>query len=149
MIRNYLSVLLVSMFLSGCASQQGNPVASGVANTTCAGTTGHTNGNIKYRTHVWYELGVKLDFNVTPSSELRLKLQPHPSSISETVKTIGVSCGGPGACTTGWMNGLGSGNTNTEIILCVPNEPVGTWYKFDIEVGSIGKLDPRVTVVPQ
>ncbi|MCP5091764.1 MAG: hypothetical protein GY949_12650, partial [Gammaproteobacteria bacterium] len=44
-----------------------------------------------------------------------------------------------------WLNGEGKAADKT-MILCVPDVPAGTIYKFDVEVGGIGSIDPRVHV---
>lgn len=97
---------------------------------------------------------MKLGHKTFNSSQFRIKLTPQGGSSKDVVvTTTGVSGTLPGGAGTSytWLDGSGSYNstaaTSRKIILCVPDGlPVGTTFKFDVDVGGIGGIDPRVDV---
>ena len=150
MRRTFILLALV-ISLAGCVTT-GKPVKDIVKNPTCPGDPkGHTRAEVSYRADNKFEVSMKLKWDAGENTEFRIKLKAHNGSETVTVKTIGVSGTLPGGASTpfAWLNGNGSekGSPDSEIVLCVPsNVPVGTEYKFDVDVAGIGKIDPRVEV---
>ena len=140
-----LAVLAVG--LTACAVE-GRPILGALPDSTCGESTkGRTDAVIKYGTVNRFFLSIRLRYDVLADTEFRVKLRPKPGSESAAVKTIGKSGKLPDNTNTpfGWLDGEGSGKST--IVLCVPKGvPKGTEYKFDVEVGGIGRLDPRVRV---
>ena len=144
-------LLTVSLTLVACASFSG-PVVT----TTCPGATnGPSDASIKYRLDSQFSVTMKLSHKAFNSSQFRIKLTPQGgASNAVVVTTTGVSGTLPGGAATPhiWLNGSGSykstAATSRKIILCVPGGlPKGTTFKFDVDVGGIGGIDPRVDVM--
>lgn len=109
-----------------------------------------TDAKITYRTKNRFEVSMKLQHVVKNKSEFRIKLYAKQGSDDAMIETIGKSGWLPDGNSTpyDWLDGKGKAAdfTNETMILCVPDVPVGTVYKFDVEVGGIGSIDPRVHV---
>jgi hypothetical protein len=144
-------LLIFAIGLSACATP-GEPVKTPVPDSACEGKIrGHTPGKLTYRTKNKFEMSVKLRFEVGSNTELRLTLDPKQGSEDAVITITGVSGELPddgGSTSTTWLNksGKAADFDKGTIIFCVPEVPIRTTYKFDIEVGGIGKLDPRADV---
>jgi hypothetical protein len=144
----FLAVLTAA--LSACAVE-GEPIRMEIMDSPCGPSTkGKTPASIIYRTENTFELSTKLDWEVYENTEFRIELKPKPGSESALVQTIGVSGTLPGGASTpfNWLDGRGMASKlpDQTLVLCVPEVPAGTVYKFDIVVGGIGRLDPRIHV---
>lgn len=143
-------LLASSVILVSCAYGPGTTV------TTCAvETNGPSEATIqyKYKADDILEMSMRLRSNTRNNSQFRVKLNPPGNQYRDVVVTTkGVSGTLPGGASTGfaWLDGSGSYNSTASdrnsIILCVPDVPAGTWYKFDITVAGVGTIDPRVDV---
>lgn len=144
-------LLASSMILVSCAS------GPGVTLTSCTDeTNGPSEATImyKYKADDRLEMSMRLKSNTKNRSQLRVKLSPQGNQFRDVVVTTkgvsGTLPGGAGNTGFGWLDGSGSYTSTKDdqraIILCVPNVPVGTWYKFDITVAGVGTIDPRVDV---
>ena len=110
-----------------------------------------TVADITYGTKNKFEVAMKLKHEVASNSEFRIKLKPKQGSDDALIETIGKSGWLPDGNSTpfDWLNGKGKASVLPEetMILCVPDGvPIGTVYKFDVEIGGIGSIDPRVHV---
>ncbi len=107
-----------------------------------------TRATIKYRTKNKFEVSLDLKTDVNRYSEFRIRLDAKQGSGDAKVTTIGRSVESPDPTITdfSWLNATGTANNEGTLVLCVPDVPVGTKYKFDVEVGGIGSIDPRVEV---
>lgn len=138
------------MTLASCAS------GFGVTDTTCADeTNGPSEATIKYKylPNNTISMSMALRANTNKRAQFRIKLNPpRADSRDAIITTKGVSGTLPDSTSTpfAWLDGSGSYNSTAgdahSIILCAPNVPSGTEYKFDITVGGIGTIDPRVAV---
>ncbi|NNC99376.1 MAG: hypothetical protein HKN85_04265 [Gammaproteobacteria bacterium] len=142
--------LAVPMILGACATS-----LSGPGFLACPGTAnGPTDVTVTYRSGKTFMVSMKLKSNGHKNNQFRVKLKPKSGTGSKgyVVTTTGVSGTLPGGASTpfAWLNGSGSYNSTAadrhNIILCVPDVPVGTWYKFDVNVDGIGTIDPRLDV---
>ena len=110
----------------------------------------HKDATITYRTKNKFEVSMKLKHDVEKNSEFRIKLDWKQGSDDAVIETIGKSGWLPDGNPTpfDWLNGKGKAADfpKETMILCVPDVPAGTIYKFDVEVGGIGSIDPRVHV---
>lgn len=144
-------LLTLAIGLSACATP-GKPIKTPVPESDCEGKMrGHTPGKLTYRTKNKFEMSIKLRFEVGGDTELRLKLDPKQGSEDALITITGVSGelpNGGGSTSTDWLNKSGEAADfdDETMIFCVPKVEVGTEYKFDVEVGGIGKLDPRAAV---
>ncbi len=109
-----------------------------------------TDATITYRTKNKFMVTMDLKHTVKKNSEFRIKLDPKQDSDDAVIETIGKSGELPGGTLTSsaWLNGKGKAADfpNETMILCVPDVLEGTIYKFDVEIGGIGSIDPRVHV---
>jgi hypothetical protein len=110
-----------------------------------------TDAKITYRTKNRFEVSMKLKHDVASNSEFRIELKPDKDSEDALIETIGKSGWLPDGNPTpfDWLNGKGKAADfpGNKMILCVPDGvPIGTVYKFDVEIGGIGSIDPRVHV---
>lgn len=136
-----LTVLSGSLFLISCAAPQGAVVSCG------SDFSGH------YETKLYYEtddIRMKWKTKVAKKSEFWIKLRPSSGFKDKLVTINGVEGELPGGAFTSpdWLDTSGRWNTQPErkFVLCVPDVPIGTEYKFDVHIEDIGTLDPRVRV---
>lgn len=152
-MKRIILLLLLPLALSACVSS-GKPIRVAVANSTCAGTPkGHTPAELTYRLDNKLEMSMKLKWDAGENTEFRIKLKPKGSGTDNVlVETIAVSVDPPpvgGVPPIAWMNKQGTARNlpDSTLVLCVPaGVATGTVFKFDINVGGIGTIDPRVEV---
>lgn len=144
-------LLLITAALAACTTT-GKPVKGVIPDSKCGDAVrGRTDASVTYRVDDRFEISMKLNWDVGHDSEFRIKLKPKRGTHSAVVTTTGRSGTLPDGSSTpiAWMNKSGTAETLTDktLILCVPKDvPVGTEYKFDINVAGIGTIDPRVRV---
>ena len=121
--------------------------------TPCKGDLkGKTDTELKYGKD---DIDVKYKSYIGENTEFRINLKPKSGYEDKVVEIIGKSGTKPGggAADFDWLNIEGTAKELEEagkkavFILCVPkNVPVGTDYKFDVKIESIGNLDPRAVI---
>ena len=146
-------LLTIAGALAVCTSPGMTRAPTGAPTTSICGENlnPHKDATITYRTKNTFEVSMKLRHNVKKKSEFRIRLDPKQDSDDAVIETIGKSGELPDRNPTpfGWLNGKGKAADfpKETMILCVPDGvPEGTVYKFDVEVGGIGSIDPRVHV---
>lgn len=148
--------LLVALAaLTACAAN-GKPIKKDIASsaTPCAGgVKGKTDTDLKYGKD---DIDIKWKSQVGENTEFRIKLKPKSGYEGNKVEIIGKRGTLPGGASTPytWLNikksakELEDAGKKPVLVLCVPeNIPVGTEYKFDVDIEGIGDLDPRVAVI--
>lgn len=140
-----LFLLVPGIVLTGCAGS-GTP-----ANSVCGEDLNRaTRATITYRTKNKFEVSLDLKTDVKSRSEFQIRLDPKQDSGDAIIETIGRSGELPDKTATSftWLNSKGTAADypKNTIILCVPSVPSGTEYKFDVRIGGIGSIDPRVAV---
>jgi hypothetical protein len=153
-MRTTILLITAALLTAGCAANgvpTGNTIAA--ANTSCSGgASGRTDTKLKYKKD---DIEMKWKSHVTDDSEFRIKLKPRTKYRDSLVKIVGVSGTLPNGNPTphawldikGTYNGLKQSTGKAIFVLCVPDVPEGTIYKFDVDIPDIGILDPRVEVV--
>lgn len=152
----FLSMAL-AVALGGCATN-GEPSIKDIAaaDTGCASDVrGRTTTKLKYGKD---DIDIKWKSKVGFGSEFRIHLKPDKGYQNKLVEIIGrrgtlPPDAGGGNTSFAWLNIAKSYNDlkaekkGPYLILCVPAEvPVGTEYKFDVRIESIGRIDPRADV---
>jgi len=146
-------LLTIAGTLAVCTSSGMTHAETGTPATSICGENvnmdDHTDATITYRTKNIFLVSMKLKHKVASNSEFRIKLDPKQDSDDALIETIGKSGWDPDGNSTpfDWLNGKGKASDLPTMILCVPDGvPIGTVYKFDVEIGGIGSIDPRVHV---
>ena len=100
-------------------------------------------------------LATKPVAKVRPGRELQYRLMPGPDSslvdYSDMLVTItGKAASGPfpaPPADDAWLDASGSfDSTGGEMKVCVPTNPQGASYFYEITVENVGKIDPRADV---
>ena len=136
---------MLSTAMSGCAGMD-------MSTTSKCGKDLNkpTKATITYRTKNKFEVSLDLKTVVKSNSEFQIKLDPKQNSDDAVIETIGRIGELPDKSSTSfsWLNASGKAADfpNETIVLCVPSVPSGTEYKFDVKIGGIGSIDPRVSV---
>ncbi len=150
-MKRIFALAILTAVLSACAVE-GEPIRIDITDSVCASAIKFkTDARIDYRTKNRFELSMKLDWEVYPGSEFRIELRPKRDSEDAEVQIIGVSGTLPDKTSTayGWLDGSGKASElpDNTLVFCVPSDvPENTVYKFDVVVGGIGRLDPRIHV---
>ena len=146
--------LTFAIALGGCVAN-GKPSIKGIAaaDTLCAGgARGRTTTRLEYGED---DIDIKWRSRVGFGSEFRIHLKPKKGYKDKEVEIIGRSGTRPGGGGTpfAWLNiadsydDLKAARKGPYLVLCVPpNTPIGTEYKFDVRVESVGEIDPRADV---
>ena len=149
-------LLTVSLTLAACASTSDSVTTSQC--TDAKVPPGDTFVRYKVDEDGDFSVTMKLKHNVHSDSAFKIKLIAQGNESDDVVITTkGVSVTLPDS-TLGapslvkWLDGSGSFNSTTgdqhHIILCVPDDAQkGSSYKYDIYIGDIGRIDPRVDVM--
>jgi hypothetical protein len=146
MMKRIFLLLATTMTLTGCG-WAGKTVKVDIADSAFGiSTRGYSNADkITYRAKNRFEVSAKLDFEVGNDTEFRIMLDPKQGNDDVVITFTGVSGELPGGA-GGTAKSLGREKI---IVLCVPDVPKGTKYKFDIDVagiGTLGSIDPRLDV---
>lgn len=137
------SLLLASLvaLLASCATPPGAVVSCG------AGFSGHKETKLYYEAD---DISMKWKTQAGKKSEFWIKLRPSSAFRPKLVTIVGVDGRLPGGVFTSpaWLNTSGRWTTqpNRRFVLCIPDVPVGTEYKFDVVIEDLGTLDPRLEV---
>ena len=147
MNKKTLLIATLSITLVACAGVN-------TTNTSVCGENlnGPKDAKLTYRTKNKYEVSMDLKYDVKNNSEFRIQLDPKQNSDDAEIEIIGKSGELPDKSPTdfSWLNkkGKAADFPNKTMILCVPpNLPDKTMFKFDVEVGGIGSIDPRLEVI--
>lgn len=140
-MKNAICILLLAPFLWACASVQ--PAAS-----TCGtGWGGHTETKLDYKED---DIDMQWKTKASRKSEFWIKLRPSNDFREKLVTIVGVKGELPDGTPTSpaWLNAQGRWTTQPgrKFVLCVPDVPPETEYKFDVIIEDIGTLDPRLEV---
>ena len=147
--------LLVATAAVGACVSNGKPIKKviPVSDTPCVGgVKGHTDTELKYGKD---DINIKWKSHVGEDTEFRIKLKPKHGYEDNKVEIIGKRGTLPGGGSTPykWLNIEKSAKELTDLgkkpilVLCVPEDiPIGTEYKFDVDIEGIGDHDPRVAV---
>ncbi len=144
-------LLVLTAALAACTTT-GKPKKGLITDSKCGSSTrGRTDASVTYRVDSKFEISMKLKWDAGHDSEFRIKLKPKRGTHSAVVTTTGKSGTLPDGSSTpfAWMNKSGTAEklTDKTLILCIPKDvPIGTEYKFDINIAGIGTIDPRVRV---
>lgn len=142
-------LLVASMALTSCSSY-GVIQQKSFESTVCAMTVrGRTDEKFEYDDSF---LRAKSKSDVGSKTEFRIDLKPKSKTYWPTeVTTLCTSGKGPAPdydpipCT--WLNKTQSFDDSKYMVFCVPADvEVGSTFKYDISVPTIGTLDPRVNV---
>ncbi len=144
--------------LGGCVGN-GNPSIKDIAaaDTQCASDIrGRTTTKLIYGDD---KFDIKWKSKVGFRSEFRIRLKPEDGYEDNVVKIIGrkgtlPEDAGGGSTSVDWMNIAKSYNdvkpkrgSAAYLVLCVPADvPVGTVYKYDVDIENFDRIDPRVDV---
>jgi hypothetical protein len=146
-------LITIAGVLAVCTSPGMTRTPQGTSPTSICGDNVKkpTDARITYRTKNRFEVSMKLKHDVASNSEFRIELRPDKGSEDALIETIGKSGWLPDGNPTpfDWLNGKGKAADfpRNKMILCVPDGvPIGAVYKFDVKVGGIGSIDPRVHV---
>lgn len=94
--------------------------------------------------------GVPYDTEVSKKSLFVLNLRPSRKFRGETVKVEGNWGQLPGQpqdpSLADWLNTSDTYNNRRSFVLCVPDVPKGTVFKYTIYIGDYFKIDPRLEV---
>ena len=148
-MKKIIFLMVTAAALGACVSN-GELIKRSIADSTCGESTrGRTNTKLKYGKN---DIDIKWKSLVGEDSEFRIVLQPKKGYEDKLVKIIGKWGKLPGGASTSfaWLNESGKSTdfTAKTMILCVPKDvPVGTEYKFDVDIQDIGELDPRADVI--
>jgi len=152
-------LLLATAAVSACANDGmaiKKPIAS--MDTDCkVNVRGRTDTRLKYGKD---DIDIKWKSHVGRNTEFRILLKPKPGYDDKKVKIVGKwgklppPPAGSGLPTSpDWLNieksakELENEGKKAILVLCVPSDvPVGTEYKFDVVIESMGTLDPRADV---
>ena len=146
--------LIVATGALGACVSNGKPIERSITDSICGDSTkGKTGTELKYGKD---DIDIKWKSHVGENTEFRIVLKPKKGYEDKVVKITGRWGRLPGGASTPftWLNKSGKSTdfTKETMILCVPKNnppgkvPLGTEYKFDVEVQDIGKIDPRVAV---
>ena len=140
-MRNELLALCTLPFLISCA-----PVKPMVS--TCGeGFSGHKETKLDYEED---DIVMKWKTKAKKKSEFWIKLRPSNDFKDKLVTIVGVDGRLPDGTFTSpnWLNIDGRWTTQPgkKFVLCVPDVPAETEYKFDVIIEDIGTLDPRLEV---
>jgi hypothetical protein len=151
-MKKTILILLLAPFIASCAVN-GFPSIGEFASSNCGGSVkGKTDTKLKYGKQNKQEfIEMKWKSFVGRDAEFRISLKPKKGYESNVVKIIGKKGELPNGSSTPyvWLNATGSAADfdNGTIVLCVPGDvPIGTEYKFDVEIADIGEMDPRAEV---
>lgn len=141
-MKNILLLAGPAFFLAACAGAPSAPIIG------CgADFSGHTETKLYYETD---DISMKWKTKAGRKSEFWIKLQPSTAFRPKLVTIVGVEGELPGGAFTSpvWLNTSGRWTTQPgrKFVLCIPDVPIGTEYKFDVVVEDIGTLDPRLEV---
>lgn len=141
-MKNVLLLAGLSFFLVSCAVGP-----SGTSSVCGAGFSGHKQTKLDYEAD---DIRMKWKTRADKKTEFWIKLQPSTAFRPKLVTIVGVDGRLPGGAFTSpaWLNTSGRWTTqpNKRFVLCVPDVPNGTQYKFDVVVEDLGTLDPRLEV---
>ena len=146
-------LLLVSLpFLAACVAN-GFPKVGAMTTTNCGSVKGSTKTDLKYGKHRGEVfMDIKWKSFVGERTAFEIKLKPKQNYYkNKLVKIIGKSGTLPNGDPTpyNWLtkSGTAEGLPDSTLVLCVPQDvPVGTEYKFDVDIEQIGENDPRARV---
>ena len=149
-MKKFFLALSFPMILSACVTA---PTAS-VGVVTCPENDRKKDVKVSYRSsNDTFMVEMKTKSSAHPKQPFLIDLRPRSGSRDVLVTIKGVSGELPeqgGSTSVDWMNVSGSYNSTSadgnKIVLCVPDVPAGTWYKFDVIVDGIGTIDPRLDV---
>lgn len=140
-MKNILLLSGLTVFLVSCAAPSGPIIGCG------SGFSGHTETKLYYETD---DIRMKWKTKAGKKTEFWIKLRPSNAFKPKLVTIVGVEGELPGGAFTSpaWLNTSGRWTTQPgkKFILCIPDVPIGTEYKFDVVVEDIGTLDPRLEV---
>ncbi len=147
----FLALIFVP-FLASCAAN-GFPKVRALNTTNCGSVKGSTETELKYgkqRGQVFMEIKWKSFVGERTAFMIRLKPKQNYYK-NKLVKIIGKSGKFPNGdpAPYDWLtkSGTAEGLPKSTLVLCVPKDvPVGTEYKFDVEIDQIGENDPRARV---
>jgi len=147
-MKNTFLLLITFLCLGACESMSPSSTSNCGSNLNKA-----KDATITYRTKNKFEVSLDLKVNVKKKSEFRIKLDPKQGSDDANIKIIGKSGKLKNGNNTSfsWLDAEGKAGDfpNKTIVLCVPDVPAETTYKFDVEIAGIGTIttiDPRVNV---
>lgn len=150
-------LLVATAALSACVND-GIPIKKPIASadTACEGNVrGRTDTRLTYDKD---DIDMKWKSFVGRNAEFRILLKPKEGYKDKKVKIVGkwgeLPPPGSGNPTSpDWLNieksakELEDEGKKAILVLCVPSDvPIGTRYKFDVVVESVGTLDPRADV---
>ena len=168
-MRRILPILVITAFFAGCATD-GKFHSRNFTSTVCGGpVSGYTVTFIAYGDAKLLVIPLS---KIRVNTEWRFILKP--LQLRKSVSTVDykaqivtitgknaaadwINSAGPGAGTGNWagtgaggpISGTYNGATNNTLTACVknlPNPAVGTAVYFNVDVGNVGRLDPRANV---
>lgn len=142
-MKKIISLLTVTAILIGCA-QYGTPNKNKFYSDVCGkDVRGKTDEKFEYGDSF---LKAKPKTNAGQDTEFRIELKSKSGYENSDVTTKCVSSTPAGIDCT-WLDKTQKESTSKYMIFCVPDDvPIGTVFKYEISVPTIGTLDPRVEV---
>jgi hypothetical protein len=140
-MRHFITVLLATLLISGCA-KDGKLISSNIPNS--CGSIGHTFTWIKYGDS---HLGALAFSDIGRNAEWRFRLIPDRSSGPNAYTDAVVTISGKTPADA-WVSVSGQHSSNPVLIICVPAAlTIGAEVNYMIDVQWVGELDPRAEVV--
>lgn len=133
-----------SMLLVACTN--GKPITEPFVSTDCGPVGGYTQTMVTYGDN---GIEMKELSLVRVNTEFRIKLKPKPKAdwADKLVSIKGDTASSD--ANADWIDGNGKEEDLSNgwfLAGCVPEVPVATSYKFDVDVEGLFVLDPRVEV---